>query len=172
MSARTFEQQRYPHNLPLRLSTFIGRERELAQLKSLLWSSRLLTLTGFGGCGKTRLALKAAEHLLDAFSDGVWLVELAPVSDPDLVPQVVAATLGLHDATDRSLSDVLIAHLQSREVLLVLDNCEHLIAACARGRTGRWPSRSSPTWSPAGCCWCWTTASTSSRPLLNRPKPC
>jgi non-specific serine/threonine protein kinase len=131
MSARTFEQQRYPHNLPLRLSTFIGRERELAQLKSLLWSSRLLTLTGFGGCGKTRLALKAAEHLLDAFSDGVWLVELAPVSDPDLVPQVVAATLGLHDATDRSLSDVLTAHLQSREVLLVLDNCEHLIAACA-----------------------------------------
>jgi non-specific serine/threonine protein kinase len=134
MSARTariFELSRYPHNLPLRLSKFIGRERELAQLKSLLWPSRLLTLTGFGGCGKTRLALKAAEHLLDAFSDGVWLVELAPVSDPSLVPQVVAATLGLHDATDRSLSEVLIAHLQSREVLLVLDNCEHLIGACA-----------------------------------------
>ena len=131
MSARIFEQNRYPHNLPLRLSKFIGRERELAQLKSLLWSSRLLTLTGFGGCGKTRLALKAAEHLLDAFSDGVWLVELAPISDPDLVPQIVAATLGLHDVTDRSLDEVLIAHLQSREVLLVLDNCEHLIAACA-----------------------------------------
>jgi non-specific serine/threonine protein kinase len=102
---RTFEQSRYPHNLPLRLSKFVGRERELAQLKPLLWSSRLLTLTGFGGCGKTRLALKAAEHLLDAFGDGVWLVELAPVSDPDLVPQAVAATFGLHDATDRSLGD-------------------------------------------------------------------
>lgn len=131
MSARTIEQSRYPHNLPLRLSKFIGRERELAQLKPLLWSSRLLTLTGFGGCGKTRLALKAAEHLLDAFSDGVWLVELAPISDPDLVPHAVAATLGLHDASDRSLNEVLIAHLQSREMLLVLDNCEHLIAACA-----------------------------------------
>ena len=130
-TARAFERSRYPHNLPLRLSKFIGREQELAQLKPLLWSSRLLTLTGFGGCGKTRLALKAAEHLLGAFSDGVWLVELAPIADPDLVPQVVAATLGLHDATDRSLSEVLIAHLQSREVLLVLDNCEHLIAACA-----------------------------------------
>src|SRR5512140_2237959 len=134
MSARTaptFEPGRYPHNLPLRLSKFIGRERELAQLKPLLWSSRLLTLTGFGGCGKTRLALQAAGHLLDAFSDGVWLVELAPISDPNLVPQVVATTLGLQDTAERSLDMVLIAHLQSREVLLVLDNCEHLIAACA-----------------------------------------
>src|SRR5512139_2571802 len=131
MSARTVEPSRYPHNLPLRLSTFIGRKRELAQLKPLLWSSRLLTLTGFGGCGKTRLALKAAEQLLDAFSDGVWLIELAPISNPDLVPQVVAATLGLHDSTSQPIQNVLIAHLQTREALLVLDNCEHLIAACA-----------------------------------------
>jgi predicted ATPase/DNA-binding NarL/FixJ family response regulator len=133
MSTRTArtEPDRFPHNLPLRLSSFIGRERELAQLKPLLWSSRLLTLTGFGGCGKTRLALKAAEQLLDAFSDGVWLVELAPITHADLVPQVVAATLGLHDSTSQPIREVLIAHLRSREVLLVLDNCEHLIVACA-----------------------------------------
>jgi DNA replication protein DnaC len=83
------------HNLPLELSSFVGREKELAELKRLLESTRLLTLTGSGGCGKTRLALAVARELVEGFEDGVWMVELAPLADPSLVPQAVASTLGV-----------------------------------------------------------------------------
>ena len=123
--------ERPPHNLPLELSSFVGREKELAEVERLLEHNRLLTLTGSGGCGKTRLALAAATDLVEGFEDGVWLVELAPLADPSLVPQVVASNLGVSEQSGRSLTETLSNHLGSRRVLLVLDNCEHLIEACA-----------------------------------------
>ena len=122
---------RYPNNLPLQLNSFVGRERELNQLKQLIWTSRLLTLTGPGGCGKTRLALKLAEQLLDAFSDGVWFVDLASLPDTGPVPQTVAAAFAIHEPTDRSFSVALIDYLRTREMLIILDNCEYVLSACA-----------------------------------------
>jgi len=115
----------------MRLSSFIGREKELAEVRRLLEDTRLLTLTGVGGCGKTRLALAAAEELMETFEDGVWLVDLAPLSAPSLVPQAVASTLGLREQPGRSLTVALSNYLASKQVLLVLDNCEHLIETCA-----------------------------------------
>src|SRR5207248_2555939 len=93
--------------------------------------ARLVTLTGAGGTGKTRLALQVAADLLDNYSGGVWLVELAPLVEPGLVPQAVAAALGLRQETGKPLLQILVDHLRSRSALLLLDNCEHLLAACA-----------------------------------------
>src|SRR5215210_5399636 len=123
--------ERPPNNLPLELSSFVGREKELAEVKRLLESTRLLTLTGSGGCGKTRLALAVARELAEGFEDGVWVVELAPLADPTLVPQAVASTLGVREQPGRSLTETLSDYLGSKKVLLVLDNCEHLVEACA-----------------------------------------
>ena len=100
-------------------------------MKRLLADTRLLTLTGSGGCGKTRLALAAAGELSEGFEEGVWLVELAPLADPSLVAQAVAATLGVREQPGRSPTDTLSNYLGSKKVLLVLDNCEHLVEACA-----------------------------------------
>jgi non-specific serine/threonine protein kinase len=122
---------RHAHNLPVQLTSFVGRERELAELKPLLFGSRLLTLTGPGGSGKTRLALSLAADVLEQFADGVWLVELAPLVDPTLVPQKVASALGLRDEPGRPILDVVRDYLRPKTLLLVLDNCEHLIIACA-----------------------------------------
>src|SRR5512146_316263 len=99
-------------NLPLALTSFVGRKRELAEVKSLLTSTRLLTLTGPGGCGKTRLALAVADELLPEFDDGVWLVELAALNDPTLVPQTVAGALGLRDWTTDTLAQALSDYLR------------------------------------------------------------
>ena len=112
--------ERPRHNLPLELSSFVGREKELAEVKRLLEDTRLLTLTGSGGCGKTRLALAAAGELVEGFEDGVWLVELAPLADPSLVPQAVASTLGVREQPGRSLTETLSDYLGSKKVLLVL----------------------------------------------------
>ncbi len=120
-----------PNNLPLELSSFVGREKELAEVKRLLEDTRLLTLTGSGGCGKTRLALAVAGDLVEVFEDGVWMVELAPLADPTLVPQAVASFLRVREQPGRSPTETLSEHLGSKKVLLVLDNCEHLIEACA-----------------------------------------
>ena len=120
-----------PNNLPLELSSFVGRERELSEVGRLLEGTRLLTLTGPGGCGKTRLAVVSGGRLMEAFEGGVWLVELAPLSDPSLVPQAVASVLGAREQPGRPLTETLAVHLRDRELLLVLDNCEHLIGACA-----------------------------------------
>jgi predicted ATPase/DNA-binding CsgD family transcriptional regulator len=127
----TPERGRPPNNLPLQLSSFIGRGHEVAEVETLLSDHRLLTLTGPGGSGKTRLALAVASKVVDDFRDGVWLVELAPLSDPDLVAHAVAQALGVREAPGRPLIGVLLEHLESRRALLVLDNCEHLIDACA-----------------------------------------
>jgi non-specific serine/threonine protein kinase len=118
-------------NLPLQLTSFIGREYEVAEVQRLLAETRLLTLTGSGGSGKTRLALHAAAGLLSEYADGVWWVELASLFDPALVPQEIGAALGLRDEAKRPLLDQLGDHLHGKSLLLVLDNCEHLIAACA-----------------------------------------
>jgi non-specific serine/threonine protein kinase len=118
-------------NVPLELSSFVGRERELVALAQLLGRTRLLTLTGAGGVGKTRLAVHLTAGLMEGYAQGVWLVELAPLADPTLVPQAVAAAVGVRVDGDRSLLDTLRDALRRRQLLLVLDNCEHLIAACA-----------------------------------------
>jgi predicted ATPase/class 3 adenylate cyclase len=121
-----------PNNLPQQVTSFIGREKELAEIKQLLDKSRLVTLTGSGGCGKTRLGLEAAADLLERCSDGAWLVELAPLSDPDLVPQTVTNVFGLKEEGNANPTQILVDHLKSKQLLLVLDNCEHLLDACAQ----------------------------------------
>lgn len=123
---------RHRSNLPAQLTSFVGRERELVEVRRLLETSRLVTLTGAGGSGKTRLALEAAAGSIDAFPDGIWLVELAPLSEPALIPSAVAAALGMVDDKDLSLIDALASYLRDRCLLLLLDNCEHLIAEAAR----------------------------------------
>ena len=119
------------HNLPQALTSFIGHEDDLREYVALLEQTRLLTLTGIGGCGKTRLALKLAEVVLPSFADGVWFVDLAPLSDAERVPLTVATTLGIREQADPPRIDALCKHLAARRTLLVLDNCEHLAAACA-----------------------------------------
>ncbi len=120
------------HNLPLSLSSFIGRERELAIIRERLEEARLLTLIGPGGTGKTRLSLHTGGEVLSSFKDGVWLVELAPLSDPALIMQTVAAVFGLREGPDRPLVDLVVDYLRGKQLLLILDNCEHLIEASAR----------------------------------------
>lgn len=120
-----------PNNLPRHLTSFIGRERAIADVKQRLSRTRLLMLTGSGGCGKTRLALQVGADLVEAFTDGVWLVELAPISDPALVPQTVASTLHIREEPGRPLLVTLTEHLGPKQMLLLLDNCEHLVEACS-----------------------------------------
>jgi predicted ATPase/class 3 adenylate cyclase len=123
---------RLPHNLPGQLTGFVGRERELAEVAGLLGAQRLVTLTGPGGVGKTRLALQAAADALEGYPDGVWLAELAPLADPALVPQAVAAAVGVREEPARPLLGTLADALRPKRLLLVLDNCEHLLDASAR----------------------------------------
>jgi len=120
------------HNLPAPRSSFVGRETELRNVKRDLAMTRLLTLTGVGGCGKTRLALEMARELVGAYPDGVWLVELAALSEGALVAQALASVLGMQEQPDRSLTDALVDFLRTKRALLVLDNCEHLVDAVAR----------------------------------------
>ena len=118
------------HNLPASLSSFIGREHTQARVHTLLVSHRLVTLVGAGGVGKTRLALAVAEGILDGYPDGVWLVELAPLADPMLVPGAAAQALRLHEEPGRPVLEALCGHCNGKRMLLVLDNCEHLLPAC------------------------------------------
>lgn len=119
------------NNLPLQLTSFIGREREKAEVRELLLTSRLLTLTGSGGAGKTRLALQIAAEVLEEFPDGVWFVDLATLSDPVLVAHAVANVLNVTEQPGRPIEDTLADTLRERRLLLLLDNCEHLVARCA-----------------------------------------
>lgn len=119
------------HNLPQALTSFIGRERQIADVHRLLASVRLLTLTGAGGCGKTRLALQAAAAALADFPDGVWLVELAPLGDASLMAHTVAKALSVEAKPGEEPIDTVLAWLASKRLLLVLDNAEHLLEACA-----------------------------------------
>ncbi|HLY26707.1 MAG TPA: tetratricopeptide repeat protein, partial [Aggregatilineales bacterium] len=121
-----------PNNLPVQATSFVGRESEMAEIKTLLGETRLLTLTGSGGAGKTRLSLQVAADLLENYPDGVWLVELAPVSTPTLVPSIVAEALGASSGEPGDLTKTLVAYLRDKRTLLILDNCEHLVEACAQ----------------------------------------
>jgi predicted ATPase/class 3 adenylate cyclase len=121
-----------PNNLPQQVTSFIGRERELREIRELLHRARLVTVIGTGGLGKTRLSLQVAADALDDFPDGVWLIELAPFADPKLVPQAVASALGIKEEAGSSAAQALIRHCADRKLLLILDNCEHLIEACAK----------------------------------------
>jgi predicted ATPase len=121
-----------PNNLPAELATFIGRDRELSEVRALVGSTRLVTLTGAGGCGKTRLGLQVAAGLLDGPGDGVWLVELAAVSDEDAVAPAICQTLGMARQPGRPVLEALLDALAPQAMLIVLDNCEHLIGGCAK----------------------------------------
>jgi predicted ATPase/class 3 adenylate cyclase len=121
-----------PNNLPAQLSTFIGRDREICEVRALVESSRLVTLTGAGGCGKTRLGVQVAAELLDGSGDGVWLVELAAVTDEDAVAAAVSEALRLAAQPGRPVLEALLDALALQDVLIVLDNCEHLIGGCAK----------------------------------------
>jgi non-specific serine/threonine protein kinase len=118
-------------NLPAPLSSFVGREREIAEVARQLGETRLLTLTGAGGVGKTRLGLQVAAEVLGRYSDGAWVVELAPLGDPRLASQAVAVALGVPERPGEPIVRTLVDHLRSRRALLVLDNCEHLVQSCA-----------------------------------------
>src|SRR5215472_18982311 len=120
-----------PNNLPAELTSFVGRRRELSEVKRLLTQTRLLTLTGSGGAGKTRLALRAAAEMARSFADGVWLVSLASIDDPELVVQAVFSSLGLQDMSGGWSLATLSQYLADKRLLLLLDNCEHLLDSCA-----------------------------------------
>ncbi len=119
------------HNLPAQRTPFIGREREMLEVKRALAMTQLLTLTGTGGLGKTRLALEVASDLVGAYPDGVWLVELAPLTEEVLVPQAVARAVNVSEQPGRSLTETLVDALREKKLLMVLDNCEHLVEAAA-----------------------------------------
>ncbi len=128
----TSERSTRKHNLPAPASSFIGREQELREIRQRLTEHRLLTLTGAGGTGKTRLALQAATAELEHFADGVWLVELARLRRPELVGETLATVLAVPETAEPPLEERLCAALSAKHLLLVLDNCEHLLDACAR----------------------------------------
>jgi predicted ATPase/DNA-binding winged helix-turn-helix (wHTH) protein len=119
------------NNLPQRLASFVGREDDLAQLQERLGEARLVTLSGIGGSGKTRLAIKLAERVVPSFPDGVWFVDLAPVAEPERVARAVATSLAIREERDTPITETLVRHCGARRMLLVLDNCEHVVAACA-----------------------------------------
>ena len=120
-----------PNNLPTQLTSFIGREAEMAEVKQLLTTTRLLSLTGAGGAGKTRLSVQVGADLLEQFVDGVWLVELAALRDPALVTQAVASALSVREEPGRPLLTTLVDHLRHKQILLILDNCEHVVEPSA-----------------------------------------
>jgi predicted ATPase/class 3 adenylate cyclase len=129
---QSLESPDLPNNLPEQVSTFIGRETELAEIRQLIERGRLVTLVGAGGAGKTRLALQVAAEMVDGSGGGVWYVELATISDPELVMRMIASALGLREESGRPLVETVTDALAARNVLLVIDNCEHLITSVAQ----------------------------------------
>lgn len=121
-----------PNNLPMQLTSFVGREKEIVEIKEIMQHARLVTLTGVGGSGKTRLAIKVAIDLLEDFSDGIWLVEFAALTDPELLPYSVATALGLQLQSGRTIRSALTEYMREKKYLLLFDNCEHLIDTCAK----------------------------------------
>lgn len=122
----------FPHNLPNQLTSFVGREKEITEIKALLAAARLVTLTGSGGTGKTRLALEIGAAEMSSFLSGVWVVELAPLTDAAQILAAIAEAFGLQEQPFTSLPTLVMDYLRDKKALLILDNCEHLIEACAR----------------------------------------
>src|SRR6516164_10174611 len=120
------------NNLPAQVSSFIGRDAELAAVRDLVAASRLVTLTGAGGAGKTRLALQVAAGLAGGAGDGVWFADLAPLRDADLAARTVADVLGVREEPGRPVLEALVEAVGGRSLLVVLDNCEHVIGTCAK----------------------------------------
>ncbi len=120
------------HNLPVQLTSFIGRENEIEEIKCLLDEHRLVTLTGSGGCGKTRLAIQVVADLVSGYDDGVWLVDLAPIAESELILEAMAGVLKVKEEPHRPLIETTIARWKEKNLLIVLDNCEHLVEACSR----------------------------------------
>jgi predicted ATPase/class 3 adenylate cyclase/DNA-binding CsgD family transcriptional regulator len=121
----------FPNNLPLQLTSFIGREEEIVEVKQMLQGSRLVTLTGSGGSGKTRLSLQLAADMLDQYADGTWLVDLSPITDPALLPNAAAAAMSIREVDGQELTRTITIRLAGSRSLLILDNCEHLLDASA-----------------------------------------
>ena len=121
-----------PNNLPIQLSSFVGREKEKVEIKAMLASARLVTLTGSGGTGKTRLTIEVGADELTSFPNGVWLIELAPLSDPSQIIPALAKTFGLQELPFSSLAELVSDYLRDKKILMIFDNCEHLIEDCAR----------------------------------------
>jgi non-specific serine/threonine protein kinase len=119
------------HNLPVQLTSFIGRSKEIETVFRLLSENRLLTLTGAGGCGKTRLAVEAAGTLVEDYEDGVWFINLAPVTDPNFLATEIMEILEIKEEPNKAIIDTLIEHTKNKSLLIILDNCEHLVQACA-----------------------------------------
>jgi DNA-binding winged helix-turn-helix (wHTH) protein len=134
-SEPSFLPIRQRHNLPSQLTSFVGHEDDLEEYAALLDQTRLLTLTGIGGCGKTRLAIRLAERILPSFPDGVWFVDLATLADAERLALTVTDTLGIRKQVDQPTIKTLCQHLTGWRALIVLDNCEHLTAACAEPNT-------------------------------------
>jgi len=122
----------YPNNLPVQLTSFIGRENEITELKQEINQHRLITLTGTGGTGKTRLALQVAADLIEKYDHGVWFIELAPLTDPSLIAQAILSVLGVQQSQGRIPLEILKEYLHDKKPLIILDNCEHLIESCVR----------------------------------------
>jgi predicted ATPase/class 3 adenylate cyclase len=122
----------FPNNLPVQLTSFVGRENEIVEVNQEMDNHRLVTLTGTGGTGKTRLALQVAANLIEKFDHGVWCIELAPLSDPDLIPQGILSAMGVQQSQGRVPLEILKEYLHDKKCLIVLDNCEHLIEGCAK----------------------------------------
>jgi class 3 adenylate cyclase len=122
----------YRHNLPAQMTSFIGREKEIIEIKHAINGHRLVTLTGSGGTGKTRLSLQVAAELLDLFKQGVWFVELAPLTDPELIPQTILSVIGIREQQGKLSIELLRDYLSDKKTLIVLDNCEHLVEASAK----------------------------------------
>jgi predicted ATPase/class 3 adenylate cyclase len=135
-SLRLVSSQGAAHNIPTRLTTFVGRGREMAEIRRLLDSTRLLSLVGAGGGGKTRLSVEFAASTIDEYPDGVWLVELASLSEGSLVLPAIAGVFELREQPGVTLLDSVVAHLADRRLLVLMDNCEHLLGACAEAAQG------------------------------------
>jgi predicted ATPase/class 3 adenylate cyclase len=129
---RSLDNPKLLNNLPIQASSFIGRDREVAEVRRLISTSRLVTLTGAGGAGKTRLGLQVAAEVLDGSGDGVWFVDLAPLRDADLVAATVANVLGIYEEPGRPVIDTLVEAVGRRSMLMLLDNCEHVVGMCAK----------------------------------------